>query len=230
MTILTKKMGWKRAGCKVFWPCVETAGSTITDVVEGLVITGTTAYAVANAINIYTSANQAVSGLDAINLPKAGMMIALQKVGTTPSAFATLSIGRSDGGNTGATVTGAGTTIARDSKTAGASLSGDVSIGDTHIVASVWDGSTIYGYEGINADAALVESNSMLPALSSLLPVALNASVTLNSSFATTKSSLYAMALFDFENGIPSDILTAINVMKTDWLAGRKEIYEGWMA
>jgi hypothetical protein len=234
MSILTNKMKNARsdhygANCKLWLPCNEIAGNSLTDRVGGLAFPGSGAadYATAHGVNFLSTANSALAALAGISIPKQGVLMMVQKVSTS-YGLTGVTLGIAPTGPS-INIDGTGAIIVIPGATsAAAAVSGTAAATNILCAVSAWDTTNLYSYEGINAAAALVTTT----ALAANMKAALAANTKLTGNFTinnTLQSIVYGVVLFDFSNsGLPTDLLAGINDMRANWVQGRKQLYAGW--
>lgn len=236
MSIVTNKMKTARedygSNVKLWFPCNDGSGNIITDLVNGITISDATSatHNEPHAVSILTSANVSVPGLANIRVPKQGALMVMQKVSTS-FALTTCILGNS-ASSAQLVLSGASASMSSSGATytATGSMAGTVAATNVHCAAMAWNTANLYTYEGINGAAALVDTDALGAGMIAALASGFNLTpyATLNSAF---KSDLYGILLLDFSNdGLPSDLLTGINWMRSKWVAGRKEIYPEWNA
>lgn len=236
MNLLTHKMKSARSdhygrNLKIWFPASDGSGNDIVDRILGATVTDVVAaeHTEPHAVNFLSSANAVVEEIEGLVIPRRGMVLAVQKVGTSFALTTTVA-----GHATtfpAITVSGAAAAIAFGSgaNQVSANMAQTAAATNIHVGAAVWDADNLYSYEGINADAALVNTTALTTEVKAHLNAntALKGNMTINSSLA---SNLYGYALFDFSvKGLPSDLLTGINWMKDHWTAGDKVIYPEWV-
>lgn len=233
MSILTPKMKSARSdhygdNCKLWMPC-DDIGNSIVDRINGISISdaGIAGHDEPHAISILSTAQMSIPAMSDIVIPRQGLFVSVLKVATS-FALTGPTIGRVDASNRGLQLNGAAATLKTANGTAGPAMSAGAVAADAVCWAIAYDMDNAYSYEGIGADAALVNTVALSTALKSDLTagVSLSSFATINS---VTQSPIYGMALFDFSNdGLPDDLLVGINWMRGQWLSGKKTLYEDW--
>lgn len=224
--LLTHKMKSARTDhygetLKLWWHCSEGSGNTITDRIAGVVATdnATLEWTVPHAAGITTAAPLVGSGIAGKSLPRQGMAILVVKPRVV-IALVNVYLGAIAG--THINLTGNAVTIRTASGEIVSGLTGATSATQA-VIAAVWDEDNLYTYYGADADATLVDTDSLPAAVKAAIPEMFPDALTFS------ENEMYGCALFDFSNsGVPADILTGINWMKDHWLAGDKVIYPEW--
>ena len=229
---ITSKMKTARSdhygsNLKVWFPCDDTSGDTLTDRINSLVVNdfGSSVYAEPHAVTFDVTAETG-TGIAAVQLPSQGVFFMIQKV-VTSFALTSATLGKVDVGSTGVQLSGTGSTLKNSGGTVGGSVGGTAAAGDIIAMAAAWDETNLYTYYGEDADLALGDTDALTAGLIAALPENLTDSIGFNTS--SLPSHVYGLALFDFStNGLPSDLLAGLNWMKDAWTSGHKEIYSPW--
>lgn len=207
---------------KHFFQCDEAAGATsMTDIIGGVVIpVAALTKPDANSIAPNTAADVALTS---------GAWVAPGSTDTLVFAVAQAGIGskiaagETNGVPTGFFLSGQLTTgIAGDNTTSisGTPLTGGAVYG---IGMKIEFGGNLTTFEviGSGASAYSAKAGVAMTGLDSIPTVPASAALT----FLT---SLYGWAIFQFADGIPSDVASAVTWMTRSWIAGEKVIYPGW--
>jgi len=230
MESITNKMATYRqynngGACKLFWPCNEGSGDTLTDKVNGIVLTDTATaeHTEPHAVGFVSASLASVTGLDQVSIGATGAALVCLKVGTS-FALSDLKIGRVDIG-VGLEMSGASTLLHLSSfGSVGGTCPGTAAAGDVMSVGMAWDSTSLFTYYGEDSDLSLVDTDAF-GTLSTTLPLNFTANASVMNAVA---SSIYGIAVWDFDSGVPSDVLTAFNWMKDHWTQGDKILYPGW--
>lgn len=206
---------------KHFFPCTESASlRTLTDIVGGVVIPLSTCTVPAtNALLPATASSDVAltSGHWTAPGTTATVVFAVGRFGVGSSikaGFATSGVLNLSGQITASVVEDADTAINATALTGGAEYG---------IGMKVEFGGNVTSFEAkADGTAAYTEKAGVaLTGLPSILSMA-------DSAGLTTLTSLYGWAIFQFTDGIPADIGSAVTWMTQNWKAGKKGIYPGW--
>ena len=237
MSILTPKMVNKRdidrarsekSKCAVWFPRTDGSGTTMTDVVNNVVITdASAAHNEPHAVTFGKTAGAVTSGT--FPALKENFVLVLCQETDTSEGFALATIG----GSTFVSVTaalascdygaGAGNGVATSSSALGSTT------GQTVTTAAAVIGDTIYHYGSV-AGAGISENDNadasgFTAAFSAGNPV-LNASVSLSS--IAVRQHIYGVALWTFEKGTytTGQVIAALDEIDDKWPLGKKYLPE----
>jgi len=218
------------ANCVAFFPCNEGSGTTITDIMSGLVIAdagGT--WADAHAFKLLVSDYDNSANYNLLDVANKHLLFVHSFKVFTSSAFGIFAIGNITGNNDRVYTMsgGSGFTVNDDSGPETAAAFGTPGTGD-YLLAGTWNPVTgdVSSYEGVDGAApALVNSSTANAARLALDGVIGNLEMTVNT---VADQATYGIAIYAFEDGIPSDMLSALAHFSKNWRKGRKETWSAW--
>lgn len=234
MTIRTNKMLAARTdhygpSCKLWFPCNEGSGNTITDLIAGVVIpdAATAEHNEPHAISLLTAVGVTGTGISGLQIPAVGMALAVFKAHAI-TILSTITLGAAS--TTGILLGTASNSISTNSNMESNAPVTAVNAGDYIIHAIAWDATHAYTYFDAAATKAAIAvtleaSGAMNAAVAAGLPRNFDNSVTISS---VNPIDLFGLALFDFGTALPSDLLTGIQTMSANWLKGEKTLYAPW--
>ena len=230
-TPLVQKAHDERVGvgsnCKLWFPCDELSGTTVTDSLNGAVVTdASAAFTELNAVSFGQSAAAPSSGSIAVKLKPNFLLVTCQKI-VTSEAFVSLKIGSTIFAQVTSGIAscdyglGAGNN-AITASTAIGSVNGDILTAAAAVI-----GDTIYHYDSINqagiAVNASADASGFTAAFSDGNPT-LDNNATIHS--IAIRQHVYGMALFTFDKDefTTTEIVAALNEIDNNWPNGRKTL------
>lgn len=237
MTIRTNKMLAVRTDhygptAKLWFPCNEGTGNTITDIIAGVVISDEASIGHSDephAVNILNdTTGYTGTGISNLQIPKVGLCIAVFKANAT-TALSLVQLG-------GSSTPGIQLSAVSNMLTVAPSVlesnppTTPANANEYVVHAIAWDTTTGYCYFDAAATKAglavtLENSSALTAGVSTALPVNFDDNVTISQ---LNPIDLYGIALFDFGTALPSDVLTGVQTMAKRWLYGEKTLYEPW--
>ena len=234
MSIRTNKMLTARSRvygnpCKMFFPCNEGSGNTITDLIAGVAVSDATTatHSVPHAISILSASGVTGTGITNLQIPKVGMVMSVLKAHAI-TALSYITLGNS--ANTGILMTSISNALAANGNVEANTPVTVPASGDYVIHAVAWNATHGYCYFDAAATKAalavtLEASSAITAGTTAALPRTFTDELTLSS---VNKIDLFGIALFDFGTALPSDLLTGIQTMAANWLNGEKTLYAPW--
>lgn len=226
MSILTNKMmtASKRnisPACKIWFPCNEGSGSTMTDIVGGVVLTDAgAAYATPHAITSIVST--ATSGT--LSIPAGKHVYMLYGSLVVTAGLNKCLIGTAAGARLSIAGTGSHSVEDDDGNeatdTATAFTDAQEAFVGLYLNGLTGDLTT---YESING-AGMSANTTVAASVTGSLTMDLTAGFKLNQA---TDSDTYGIAVWAFDSA-QADVVTAFEWMRVAWTAGRKEHYPAW--
>ena len=231
MSILTHAMQTYRdelaasnSNCKVWFPCDDGSGTTITDAIGGVVETdSSTTHNAPNAVTFGKSSGSVTSGAYP-ELKENFLLVVSQKVVTSES-FVTCTLGSATNVvvNSGFASCDYDNTSGNDAATVTSAL-GSVD-GDIVTTACAVIGDSIYHYGSINnagiAQNATADASGFTAAFSEGNPVLEAASILFS---IAVRQHVHGIALFTFDKGefTTTEIIAALDEIDSNWPNGKK--------
>jgi hypothetical protein len=230
MHLTHKQLVNKCNPCKIFFKANEGAGTTITDLASGLkVVDAGMTWAEANTSTLGIAAYDNSDNYDLLDLAgKHLLLIHCFKVNTA-SSFANFTISDKAATTRLYAMSGGGGFQVND--TSGAATTAVFGTPGTgvYLQAGTWNPVTgvANAYEGVDGAApVLTGTDTANAARLAVSDVIGDFTITVNT--AGFDQDTYAMALFAFDTGIPSDLLTALAAFSTGWQTSVKSLWTPW--
>lgn len=221
--------------CKVFFPCTEGSGNTLTDGIGDRVITDNVGASWIDDAKALKPADTALGDLlsGALALPtlsatKSWAIVALVKQHSNaiiPDKYY-IQFGANAGPQYSITQSGAGVSMVKDGTTTYVEPADDTGLsqvqkaGLTVMNVTYKDASDNILRTRALGDYSFNQANADTTAVDAVNPI---------EEIYVTGVSIYGLAVFEFVDGFPDDWDTGLEWMRVQWLAGNKVLYPNWV-